>query len=150
MRTIGLVLLLCVALAGCGGVAATPTPAATVAPTRSATLSAQRVIDGIGASGSVRLDTLGHTVARGTGNTEEITMLVFVGPPASNVVASGYIVAAPAGADLAALRADRLTGLPSGTLVAQDRNALLFLGFTQAGDHEADRATVEAALRAIP
>lgn len=150
MRTVGL-LVLCALLIGCGTAAPTATPAP---PPRSATLTAQQVLTGLPASGTVRLDTLGHTVARGTGNAEEIVVLLYIGPTGASATATGYLIVGPPGGDMAALRTARSAALTQSAaqplLLAQDRNALLYLGFAKSDDPEADRTTVEAALRAIP
>jgi hypothetical protein len=159
MRAVLLMVALCAVLAACtmpgAALATTPTPS------KSARLTAQQAIDGLKASGTVRVGDVLNPVAPGAGGTEEASLLLYVGPSATSSTAIAYLVAAPPGADMASLRTKRLDGLNAAAsanplggahtyLVAQDRNVLLYLGFAKSDNPEADRATVEAALKAIP
>lgn len=141
-----LVLSLALALPACAG------PAPTTPPDRRPPLSAQRVIAGLGSGGRVRVAAVIYPIAPGDAGTQDALLLLYVGPDDASSIASAYLVAAPAGADMKALRAAwaaRLAGKGPYAL-AQDRNVLLFVEVVGRDDNSAERAAVESALRAIP
>lgn len=136
-------------LVGCGG----PAPTATVDISR---LTTTRVIEGLQRSGTVRVPDSGAKTTTNAQDVEETVLLLYVG----QAIATAFLAVAPPGADMASLREREQAGLieaiyagNSGRTpdfrVAQDRNVLLFLSFLTSPDREADRATVEAALKAI-
>ena len=161
MRAIGLILLLCSALVGCGGTAATVAPAGTVTPTRSAILTTARVLTGLLADGTVRIGDTGAKTEKDNRGIEGTVLILYVGPQAAGSIATAGVYVTPPGTDMAALRDSEIAGLTAAEYasksgrtpdfrVAQDRNVLVILSFLTSPDREADRATVEAALRAIP
>lgn len=161
MRTIGLVALLCAALVGCGTPAATATPPATVAPTRSATLTTARVLAGLPVGGTVRIPDTGAKTSKDGNGIDGTVLILAVGPEANGSVATAGLYVAPPGTDMAALRERETaalvaaeyaakTGRTPDIRAAQDRNVLILLSFLTSPDREADRAAIEAALKAIP
>lgn len=143
-------LLLCVALVACGGPAPTPMPTPTPDSSR---LTAERVIVGLPGNGTVRVSDTGTKISTtAAGLQEQPSLLLYVGP--STLL--GYLLVTPPSmsintardATIATLKAQTQT-TPRAYLVAQDRNVVLILSPLQSSNPEADRAIVEAALKAI-
>lgn len=149
---IACIIVALVALVACGGPVPTSTPIPTPTPD-SSRLTAERVIAGLPASGTIRIGDSGAKVSTTpTGLEEHPSLILYVGPS----VILGYLLVAPPGWDMNTVRDNAIASLkaqpqttPRTYLVAQDRNAVLILSPLQSANPENDRAIVEAALKAV-